>query len=99
MKENILTCVYCGHEYPAGTPASGSEVLALTDHIRECRFHPMNKLKRDKEKLWKALSRIVGADTKELLEAMKDVINETNVDAEEKIIVITGIQALLDTME
>ena len=27
MDGRILTCVYCGHEYPQNTPAHGSQVL------------------------------------------------------------------------
>jgi hypothetical protein len=36
---NILTCVYCGHEYPEGTPPHGSQIL--TDHIKICEKHPL----------------------------------------------------------
>lgn len=39
--KTVLTCVYCGQEYPAGTPASGSDVDALTSHIKICEKHPM----------------------------------------------------------
>ena len=39
---NVLTCVYCGHEYPEGTPPHGSQIL--TDHIKICEKHPMRKL-------------------------------------------------------
>ena len=35
----ILTCVYCGQEYPQGTPAWGNQVL--TDHYKVCVKHPM----------------------------------------------------------
>lgn len=49
----VLTCVYCGHAYPPGTPASGSD--ALTAHIRVCEKHPMrqceSKLARVREVL------------------------------------------------
>jgi hypothetical protein len=38
----IVTCVYCGHEYPSGTPAS--QDAALTAHIVECPKHPMSAL-------------------------------------------------------
>jgi len=38
----ILTCVYCGMEYPQDTPAWGDKVL--TDHIKICPKHPMRKL-------------------------------------------------------
>jgi hypothetical protein len=34
-----LTCVYCGHEYPPGTPASQHELL--DEHIRQCPKHPL----------------------------------------------------------
>ena len=34
-----LTCVYCGHQYPPGTPPSNHH--ALTQHIRHCSKHPM----------------------------------------------------------
>ena len=33
---NVLTCVYCGQEYPAGTPASGADNEVLTNHIKIC---------------------------------------------------------------
>ena len=32
MNGRILTCVYCGHEYPQDTPAAGSQVLVETWH-------------------------------------------------------------------
>ena len=41
----ILTCVYCGHEYPQETPASGHQVL--TEHIKVCEKHPMRQLEQD----------------------------------------------------
>lgn len=40
---NTLTCVYCGHQYPEGTPPHGSQVL--TDHISQCEKHPMKVLR------------------------------------------------------
>ena len=43
--DKIVTCVYCGREYPPGTPASQHELL--TAHIRVCEKHPM----REKEEL------------------------------------------------
>lgn len=52
IQENsrVLTCVYCGHEYPPGTPASNHE--ALTAHIQVCEKHPMFALKQEAE-YWK----------------------------------------------
>lgn len=40
---NILTCVYCGHQYPEGTPPSQHQIL--TDHIAKCPKHPMKVLR------------------------------------------------------
>lgn len=39
LNRRVLTCVYCGHEYPQNTPAAGSAVL--TEHIAVCEKHPM----------------------------------------------------------
>ena len=41
MEGRILTCVYCGHEYPQDTPAAGAQIL--TDHIKVCEKHPLRK--------------------------------------------------------
>lgn len=38
----VLTCVYCGQQYPQGTPAAGDQVL--TEHIKVCKEHPMRAL-------------------------------------------------------
>lgn len=35
----VLTCVYCGHAYPPGTPSHGSQIL--TEHIASCEKHPL----------------------------------------------------------
>jgi hypothetical protein len=35
----VLTCVYCGHQYPPGTPASNH--TSLSSHIRVCEKHPL----------------------------------------------------------
>jgi hypothetical protein len=41
-RTQVLTCVYCGHEYPPGTPKSNHE--SLTAHIEVCEKHPMSQL-------------------------------------------------------
>jgi len=48
-----LTCVYCGHEYPPGSPSHGAAVL--TEHIRVCEKHPMRKAESELAELraWK----------------------------------------------
>ena len=49
MESRILTCVYCGHEYPQDTPAHGEKVL--TDHIAGCEKHPMRAVVEQRDKL------------------------------------------------
>lgn len=41
MERGILTCVYCGGEYPEGTPTWDDALL--TAHIETCEKHPMKK--------------------------------------------------------
>ncbi len=38
--DQVLTCVYCGHAYPPGTPTSNHDLL--TEHIAKCPAHPMH---------------------------------------------------------
>ncbi len=49
-----VTCVFCGHVYPPGTPPSNHE--ALIAHIEECPDHPMRKYKLRAEAAEKYLS-------------------------------------------
>lgn len=35
----IVTCIYCGKEYPDGTPTSQNR--QLTQHIKVCKQHPL----------------------------------------------------------
>lgn len=39
----VVTCVFCGHAYPPGTPPSNH--AALIAHVEECPKHPMRKYK------------------------------------------------------
>ncbi len=41
-EQRTLTCVYCGHEYPPGSPSHGANVL--TEHIKVCEKHPMREV-------------------------------------------------------
>lgn len=66
---NILTCVYCGHAYPEGTPPHGSQVL--TDHIRVCEKHPLRKAEADIVKLREALFGICDERDPNVLREMK----------------------------
>ncbi|MEK6881315.1 MAG: hypothetical protein AABY22_16960 [Nanoarchaeota archaeon] len=63
----VLTCVYCGMEYPQETPSCGDKVL--TDHIKVCKKHPMRKLEIENVKLREALVYICTEEkVKDLLE-------------------------------
>lgn len=55
----IITCVYCGHEYPAGTPPHGNELL--TAHIAVCEKHPMKAVIEDRDRLLAACQAVVAA--------------------------------------
>lgn len=66
-----LTCVYCGHAYPPGTPDHGAETLAA--HIRVCAKHPMRALE-------------IGpplVDAEALLEKLCHLINDKHVYKQE----------------
>ena len=51
--DRTLTCVYCGHAYPPGTPAHGADVL--TAHIKVCPKHPLIKANEHVVELYEAL--------------------------------------------
>jgi len=74
--------------YPEGTPPHGSKVL--TDHIKVCEKHPMRKLRQ-------ALADLVGASTKEELEAMEIALRATPGIEQDKIVAINAIHALIET--
>lgn len=57
MRENTLTCVYCGHEYPPGTPAANDE--ALTAHIAMCEKHPLRLVTAERDALALALQAVL----------------------------------------
>lgn len=86
--KKIITCVYCGRAYPEGTPPHGAKIL--TDHIKVCEKHPMKKLR-------KALADLVGASTKEELEAMEVILRTIPGVEHDKIAALNAIHALLET--
>ena len=96
MSGRILTCVYCGHEYPQDTPAAGDKVL--TDHIRICEKHPLRKAEADIAKLRAALVGLVGAETKEELDQMELAMRSVPAPDADKAVSINAIAALRDTM-
>lgn len=66
----VVTCVYCGHEYPDGTPKAKHDLL--TSHISICVKHPMRKAELTIISLQKALSDLIMAKTKEELDKALD---------------------------
>lgn len=95
MDGRVLTCVYCGHEYPQDTPASGDKVL--TDHIRQCEKHPMKKISDEHAMLRKALVGLVGSDDPKELELIEGTIRVMPVPDVDRMNTINAIQALLQT--
>jgi hypothetical protein len=89
MNGRVLTCVYCGHEYPQDTPAHGNKVL--TDHIRVCAKHPMRKAEADIVLLRTALIGLILEQTELLMRSMP-------APEEDKAVSINAIHALLATM-
>ena len=95
-ESRVLTCVYCGHQYPQDTPSSGSEVL--TEHIKICEKHPMRKAESDIRLLRSALVGLVGADTAEELNKMELAMRMLHAPEADKAVTINAIHALLATM-
>ena len=89
VNNTILTCVYCGHAYPEGTPPHGSKVL--TDHIAICPKHPMAKLRR-------ALVAMMGVDGKDDLDKMEAFIESNTPDGTDRSAILGAIAALRDTL-
>lgn len=52
----VLTCVYCGHQYPPGTPAAMHPIL--TEHIAQCDKHPMRAVVEERDELRARLDKI-----------------------------------------
>ena len=89
MDGRILTCVYCGHEYPQDTPAAGSQV---------CERHPMRKAEADIAMLRAALVGLVGADSEQELRQMEATMRLLPAPDADKAVSINAIHALLATM-
>jgi hypothetical protein len=90
--EQILTCVYCGHQYPEGTPPAKHQLL--TEHIKVCEKHPLRDAEIKIDKLKSALSGLIGAETKEELDAMEHAIRTTVAPDSDKASAINAIDAL-----
>lgn len=93
-EERVLTCVYCGMEYPQDTPTWGSDVL--TEHIKVCEKHPMRKAENTIAKLKAALIGLVGSSAKDELEKMEMLIRVAPVPDADKVGMINAIHVLLE---
>lgn len=95
MSGRVLTCVYCGQEYPQDTPAWGNGIL--TEHIRVCPLHPMRKAEKDITLLRAALTGLVGANDKAELEKIEAVVRVIPAPEADKIASLNAIHALIAT--
>ena len=68
----ILTCVYCGQQYPQDTPAWGDKIL--TDHIKVCEKHPLRKAEAKINTLRQALANLIGSDDPDELKQIEAAI-------------------------
>jgi hypothetical protein len=91
--DRILTCVYCGHQYPQGTPAAGDQVL--TDHIRACVKHPMRTAEATITALRKALEGVIGESDPAKLREMEGVIRALPAPDSDKAVTINAIEILI----
>ena len=55
--DRIVTCVYCGKEYPNNTPTHGTEIL--TSHIEECEKHPLYEARKEISFLYTLLANVI----------------------------------------
>jgi len=93
----VLTCVYCGTEYPQNTPAWGSQIL--TDHIKICPKHPMRNLEVANANLRSALVGLVGVDGDQLHLMLRLTLQLYVADPDEgKAALINAVHALIDTL-
>ena len=95
--DGVVTCVYCGHEYPQNTPTSGAEVL--TEHIKVCEKHPMRRAEVKAAKLKLALIGIVGEDDPAKLREMEVAMLALPVPQADKAGSIAAIRVLIEDAE
>lgn len=89
---SVVTCVYCGHEYPEGTPTHKASLL--TEHIKVCDKHPMRESEARIERLRNALAGLVGAETAEELDQIEVAMRLMPAPDEDKRVSLNAIHAL-----
>jgi hypothetical protein len=92
MEGRVLTCVYCGHEYPQDTPAWGTNVL--TEHIKVCEKHPLRQAEATIATLRSALIGMVGCDAPEELDRMELVVRTATAPEQDKVVTLNAIHAI-----
>lgn len=94
---DVVTCAYCGMEYPEGTPASQCELL--TEHIKICTKHPMRNLEEKYSRVRSALEGVVGVKTREDLLALESELLSYPSPVDYDIVMsIDAVRALLETI-
>jgi hypothetical protein len=97
FETNVVTCVYCGHQYPEGTPTHQTELL--TEHIRFCEYHPLRKSEKRVKKLREALEGVVGEDSFDGLMEMSLLIKRLGIPEKERDAVLNAINVLIELIE
>ena len=90
--DSVVTCVYCGHQYPDGTPAA--KHILLTEHIKTCTEHPLRQAEITITKLRAALIALIGAETEDDLNAMELILRSSAAPESDKVAAINAIDAL-----
>lgn len=99
MENNVVTCVYCGHEYPDGTPKAKHELL--TAHIAKCDNHPMRAAEDKIRVLRSALAALIGdinPDSFDELGEMEAAVRMTPGPESDKRVALNAIVALRQTI-
>ncbi len=75
-ERNVVTCVFCGHEYPTGTPRAQHQ--ALTDHVAVCDKHPAAAFRLRAEKAEEEAARLtssLAASDDEIMRRVREIGN------------------------
>jgi len=97
MNKKLVTCVYCGHEYPDQTPTSGARILK--DHIKVCEKHPMREAEETIKLLRSALVRLIGSDNVKELKGMEKILDLLPFEQQNKEATINAIHTLIKTKQ
>lgn len=90
---NVVTCVYCGHQYPEGTPTHQAELL--TEHIKSCEYHPLRK----SEERVKKTSRSFRRSSWRAFFQMRLVVRRLGLEEKERDVLLDEIDVLIELIE